>query len=656
MAPPYTAKGMLRLATGVLLSVAGALVGLLMAALVVLELGGWNLLRGPIERLVTTQTGRAFVLRDLDVDLGFISRIHLNGVSLANADWARGTQPLFAARAVAVDLSVPDLLRGRVTLPRVALDAPRVNLERRDEAHANWALGSGDDGGSGGPRVGALVVRDGRISLTDAPRHIALEATVNAEGNDADAEKGRLHLAASGRYNTGKFRLDAQAGSLDAYRGAQVPFPVTIDLGAAGTRLRFEGTTAPGGSLAGLDGTLTLQGDDLAELYPLTGVVLPNSPPYALRTHLTRQADTVRLAKLDGSIGDSDAAGDLSITLGGARPRLEGKLHSRKLDFDDLATLFGGVPATGDAETASASQRTRAATLARQNRLLPDATLDASRLRAMDADATFRADAVKAGKVPMKDLSITVHLDDGRLRLAPVRVQLPQGQFELDLALDGRVTPPVSRVALGVRKVQMADLLPAVDGAPALAGTLHGRAQLEGRGDSVRAFAADAHGRIGLAMNGGQMSHLIVELLGLDVAEALGVAISGDKTVDLRCAAMAFDVHNGVARPETFVIDTTDSVITASGAVDLGQEKLDLTLQTQSKGPSALSGQSPLTISGPLRDPRINVVTRPLARRGAAAVALGALLTPVAALLAFVDPGLAADSDCASLLSTTEHD
>jgi uncharacterized protein involved in outer membrane biogenesis len=240
--------------------------------------------------------------------------------------------------------------------------------------------------------------------------------------------------------------------------------------------------------------------------------------------------------------------------------------------------------------------------------------------------------------------------------LAPVRVQLPQGQFELDLALDGRVTPPVSRVALGVRKVQMADLLPAVDGAPALAGTLHGRAQLEGRGDSVRAFAADAHGRIGLAMNGGQMSHLIVELLGLDVAEALGVAISGDKTVDLRCAAMAFDVHDGVARPETFVIDTTDSVITASGAVDLGQEKLDLTLQTRSKGPSALSGQSPLTISGPLRDPRINVVTRPLARRGAAAVALGALLTPVAALLAFVDPGLAADSDCASLLSTTEHD
>jgi uncharacterized protein involved in outer membrane biogenesis len=166
----------------------------------------------------------------------------------------------------------------------------------------------------------------------------------------------------------------------------------------------------------------------------------------------------------------------------------------------------------------------------------------------------------------------------------------------------------------------------------------------------VRAFAADAHGRVGLAMNGGQMSHLIVELLGLDVAEALGVAISGDKTVGLRCAAVALDVQDGVARPQTFVIDTTDSTITASGAVDLGQEKLDFKLRTQSKGPSAFSGQSPITVGGPLRSPHIGVAAKPLAERGAAAVALGALLTPVSALLAFVDPGLAKDSDCAALL------
>jgi len=33
------------------------------------------------------------------------------------------------------------------------------------------------------------------------------------------------------------------------------------------------------------------------------------------------------------------------------------------------------------------------------------------------------------------------------------------------------------------------------------------------------------------------------------------------------------------------------------------------------------------------------------------AIALGVLLTPVAAMLAFVDPGLAKDADCATLLA-----
>lgn len=646
----------LRTSFGVLVSVLAALAGLLIVALLVLEIGGWNRLREPIERVVTARTGRAFSLLGLDVDLGLTTRIHLRGVSFANAPWAR-PEPLFDAHAVAVDVRLPHLLRGRLTLPRLALDRPRLNLERRADNRANWALdGLADDAGAddpgGGPRVGALVVRKGELRLRDEVRGIAVQAVVNAAGNDTNAQAGELSLAAHGRYNRGDFRLTAKAGSLDAYRGGKVAYPLTLHLRAAGSRLRFEGTLAPGGSLAGVHGTLTLRGDDLAELYPLTGVVLPNSPPYQLQTRLSRRGDTVRLRGLDGTIGDSDTAGDLAVTLGGARPRLEGSLRSQKLDFDDLGTLFGGAPATTGAETASPAQKAQAKAYARDQRLLPDAPLDTRRLRAMDADVTFRADAVNARTIPMRDMSVRVRLDDGRLRVAPVHVRLPQGQFDLDLAVDGRATPPVSRVELGVRQVQMADLLPTVQGTPAVAGTLYGRAALEGRGDSVRAFAADANGRVGLAVNGGQMSHLVVELLGLDVAEALGVAVSGDDTVGLRCAAAALDVQGGVAKPQTFVIDTSDSVITASGAVDLGQERLDLTLRTESKDPSLLAGQAPVTVGGPLRSPRVGVAAGPLAGRGVAAAALGALLAPVAALLVFVDPGLADDSDCAALLRT----
>jgi hypothetical protein len=39
-----------------------------------------------------------------------------------------------------------------------------------------------------------------------------------------------------------------------------------------------------------------------------------------------------------------------------------------------------------------------------------------------------------------------------------------------------------------------------------------------------------------------------------------------------------------------------------------------------------------------------------VAKQGAEAAALGALATPLAAILAFVDPGLAKDANCSALL------
>jgi hypothetical protein len=40
-----------------------------------------------------------------------------------------------------------------------------------------------------------------------------------------------------------------------------------------------------------------------------------------------------------------------------------------------------------------------------------------------------------------------------------------------------------------------------------------------------------------------------------------------------------------------------------------------------------------------------------LAEQGAVAVALGTLLTPLASILAFVDPGLAKNKDCAASIA-----
>jgi hypothetical protein len=56
-------------------------------------------------------------------------------------------------------------------------------------------------------------------------------------------------------------------------------------------------------------------------------------------------------------------------------------------------------------------------------------------------------------------------------------------------------------------------------------------------------------------------------------------------------------------------------------------------------------------IKGTLEHPSIGLDAGKLAEQGAVATVLGALLTPFAAVIAFVDPGLAKNKDCAASMA-----
>jgi hypothetical protein len=79
-------------------------------------------------------------------------------------------------------------------------------------------------------------------------------------------------------------------------------------------------------------------------------------------------------------------------------------------------------------------------------------------------------------------------------------------------------------------------------------------------------------------------------------------------------------------------------------------EALDLTLRGRPKKPQ-LALHAAVAVGGTLRHPQVRLVGREVAAQAGAAAALGVLLTPLAAVLAFVNPGLQRDADCAALLA-----
>jgi len=61
---------------------------------------------------------------------------------------------------------------------------------------------------------------------------------------------------------------------------------------------------------------------------------------------------------------------------------------------------------------------------------------------------------------------------------------------------------------------------------------------------------------------------------------------------------------------------------------------------------------SPIVVSGPLTGPKVGIEGGAVAAQVGLGAALAALVNPLAALLTFVDPGLAEDANCGALISS----
>jgi uncharacterized protein involved in outer membrane biogenesis len=339
---------------------------------------------------------------------------------------------------------------------------------------------------------------------------------------------------------------------------------------------------------------------------------------------------------------------------GGSKPLLQAKLQSKLLDFDDLGPLIGAPPKTGAGETASAEQKAKAQAVKAGDKVLPQLAFSTARWREMDADVTLvAAKIVRPKQLPLETLNTHLVLKDGLMRLDPLNFGFAGGKIASKVALDATRKPTHGTIHLDVQGLQLAKLVPTSKTMQDALGTLYGRGKLEGDGESMGELLATSDGQIGLAIDGGRVSALLVELVGLDLGEAalvLGSRRGTKPQVGLRCAAGALKVKDGVAEPETFVIDTTDTLIEVKGNVNLGSEKLDLVTRPEPKDVSLFALRTPIEIEGTLKDPKIRPKAGPLVARVAAAGALAAIAPPLAAL-AFVETGPGKDSDCAKVLA-----
>lgn len=615
----------------------------------------WNALKGPISRMASNATGREIVIQgDLDVrPFSWTPEVRIGGLSIGNPARMRERGTFAEVGHAEAAVRLLPLLIGRVEFVRLDLSDADIALYRNAEGASNWEGGGGRAFNL--PAIRSFALRDGRLSLQDDKRQLNLAATFETEESVAPGARSVFELSGEGSINNRPFTLHFTGAPLINVRRDR-PYAFEANVRAGATRIEAKGAIARPFDLNRWGADIVASGADLAQLYPLIGLALPNTPPYQVRGRLEREGARFGMPALSGRVGDSDIAGAWSA----ARQRngrllFEGEFNSRDLDFDDVAAVLGAAPSTDRGETVSAEQRQIAQNLEAQGRLLPDATLDISRVRNMDARVSFNAARVRSDTLPLRALSLELSLDQGLLQIEPMTLQLTRGRIGGAVSINAREDVP--RVALDVRlaDARVENLITLQSGQP-INGRLMGRAQLRGAGASVRAAAANADGEISLVIPSGEVREAFAELTGINIARGLGLLLTeNDSMTPIRCGVASFRVRNGVASAQSIVVDTENMLIRGGGSISLRDETIDLRIEGEPKEPRLLSIAAPITVTGRLRSPRAGVEAREALGQGGIAALLATIAAPLAAVLPFVDPGLAEDANCARIVAGREN-
>ena len=574
--------------------------------------------------------------------------VHLgNPGSMAAADGEAAQ--LATVSQLAFSLNPLALLDKKIIIPQLRFDAPQVRLLRSKDGNNNWTFDKQDQPSPWQLELQSVVFSKGTVYLDDAVTQTAMRADVDTL---ADDKRYGIAWTLSGKYRGEAVKGGGKAGGVLSLQQQGTPFPIQADMRAGGSSMAIEGTLTRPADLAALDVRLKIAGPSMARLYPLTGVLLPETPHFSTEGHLTGTlapgGGEWVYDQFSGKVGSSDISGKLAFSASKPRKRLTGEVHSRLLQFSDLGPLVGA--------DSSASKKERGVTSTQPaGRVLPVETFKTERWTSLDADVRYTADKItRDAELPISKLDTHVVLTDGVLSLTPLNFNVAGGTLTSQIKLDGSGKVIANGIAAelkaSARHLHIQQLFPRLPALQASVGEINGDASLSATGNSVASLLGSSNGEVRALINRGSISKLLLEEMGLNIGSIVLTKLVGDKQVKLNCMAADFVVTKGLMRTRQFLVDTDDAVLHVDGTVNLGNEQLDLTLQPDSKGLRIFSLRSPLYVRGTFSKPDVSVDKGVLALRAGGALAL-AVVAPVAALLPLVNTGPGEDSECAALLA-----
>jgi len=564
--------------------------------------------------------------------------VRFRGVRIDNAAWADASRPFASLESATAVFSWLSVRERRPVISLLVLQGGHIDFERRADGLRNWRLSNPDDRGPG--RFKVLSIRGDNARVRFLHERLDLDLEAKASPNTADAggaggagEASRealpTRLEIRGTWRSVPFAIDAATSEVLTFAETGQSFRARGQVTSAGAHLDFDGRLGDIVRDPIVDARVALTAPSLAPFAPALGDHRPAAKGLAVAGELKGAPGRYVLLVDKGRVGVTDLAGELGWTRGEQRDRVRARLTSESASLADLRALAGKRPADAVghvAAAASASART-----SRSHRMLPSTVVSTSPssmpasapaspgvgaspstpVHPLDTELSFVARRLHAEGMPwLNSGRIEALLSDGRLTVSRFDIGVAEGHATGKASVDTTSRPLRGDAEVDVSAIRVEALLPAKAARSLVSGALHGHAALRASGDSAAALLASTSGTVSASVTGGTISSALDARMGLQLGRVVRGILLGAQPIALRCAAAALDVERGTAKIRSLVVDSERTRTIGTGSLDLAKEALDVVLTPEPKQPGLFNLDRSIHLSGPLREPRHELVAR----------------------------------------------
>lgn len=576
-----------------------------------------------IAKAVKDATGRDLSMGEIRLAVLPRLAVEVDNVSFANAPGAASPQ-MATLKQLAVQVQLLPLLSGNIAVDRFVLVDPVINLEIDQNGKANWVMtpaatpaapasGGGSSAAGGGIsnlQLGDIRLENGTVVYTDrasgrsetltnidlAVALPSLDSPLKAEGEAIwKGEAVKIDLTAA----KPRALMDGGASAVQA------------SVASAPVNVGFDGTVTNAQPLA-VGGTVKLDVPSIRKLaaWAAQPLEMPGTGlgPLSIAGKLDMKGPRIAFTDAQVRIDEIRGTGGVTIDTGGKVPAIGASLNVETLDLNPYLppeaekkpSAPGGSGGGGSAGGAPADWS--------------DEPIDMAGLRALNADLSFSAQAIRVREIKIGKSAVKVTLKDGRLVTDLSELNLYEGTGKALLTVDASKDVATIESNLTLAGVQAQPLLTDAADFKRLSGTAEATSTVTTRGKSERELVANANGNGAVTFKDGAVTGFNLAALLRDFnPAALQKGFDEAQKTDFAELAGTYTIKNGLLNnPDLRMLAP---LIRVQGAGDVDLPKRTLNYKATPRLVASLEGQTgaadksgfsvPILITGTWADPNI---------------------------------------------------